>query len=311
MTVHENLTTFHGLKVADFEPGSALPDPSSVASRLVIRYDGEISEFSELLAEFLATQGSDKTRALVVGTWSDPGEGSTSSAPAVEQLVASASRLPDLEALFFGDIISEENEISWIEQSDVSAFWGAFPKLQEFGVRGGNQLQLGRIRHKNLKKLSVQAGGLPRGVVQSIASADLPELEHLEVWLGTPDYGGDSTPADLAGILDGTRFPKLKTLALQNCAWGDDLATIVATAPVIKRIERLDLSMGTVGDAGVEAIAASPFISAVKVFDLHHHYASDAALDKVRALGITVNASDHQKPDEYGGELHRYVAVSE
>jgi hypothetical protein len=311
MGIGENLTKFHGLKVVDFEVGEDLPDPQTSAVRLAIRYDGDFEELSELWAEFLGADGVEETTALVLGNWCNPEDGPSPSDPAVELLVASADRLAKLKALFFGDITSEENEISWIQQSDLSALWGAYPNLEEFGVRGGETLQLGRIKHDKLKKLCVEAGGLPRTVVQSVARADLPELEHLELWLGTPQYGGDSEAGDLAGILDGSRFPKLQTLALKNCEWADDLATIVATAPIIKRIKRLDLSMGTLSDTGVEALAASPLIKGLKQIDFPHHYVSDEAIAKLTALGIAVDASDRQEPDSYDGEEHRYIAVSE
>ena len=232
------------------------------------------------------------------------------SEPIVELIVSNADRLAKIKALFFGDVTSEEMEISWIEQSDVSAFWGAFPLLEEFGVRGGVNLQLGAIRHPRLKTLRVEAGGLARGVVQEIGAAELPELENLEVWLGTSEYGGTSQPEDLDGILDGKRFPKLQTLALRNCEWADDLATVVATAPILTRLKRLDLSMGTLGDAGVDALIASPAVRNLKHINIAHHYVSDAGVAKLKALGIEVNTDDRQVADTSDDE-HRYVAVSE
>ena len=311
MTIGAHLETYAGRVVVDFEPGDALPDPAHKAVRLAITYDGEIGNFTELMGEFLSTPGVEQTQALVVGNWSNPEDGPSPSEPAVEALVASAGKLPNLKALFFGDITSEENEISWIEQSDVAAFWGAFPQLETFGIRGGNMLHLGRIRHARLKSLIVEAGGLPRGVVHAIAAADLPELEHLEIWLGTPQYNGDSRPEDLAGILDGSRFPKLQSLALRNCEWADELAAVVATAPILKRIKRLDLSMGTLSDIGVDALIASPAVRNLTHLDIHRHYVSEATVARLKTFGVEVNAEDRQKPEVYQGVEQRYVAVSE
>lgn len=311
MAIHDNLTKFHGLDVIEFEAGMPLPDPTRTAVRLTIRYEGEFKEYSDLWAEFIDTAGVETTEVLVIGNWASPDEGPVPSVAAVELIVSSADRLPKLKALFFGDITSEENEISWIEQSDLSALWGAFPHLEELGVRGGTQLQLGAIKHARLKTLKVEAGGLPRGVVQEIGAADLPALEHLEIWLGTPNYGGDSEPADLAGILDGKRFPKLVTLALRNCEWADNLAAAVATAPILSRIKRLDLSMGTLGDAGVDALVASPAVRNLQHLDVSHHYVTDAGLAKLKALGVPFKADDRKKPESWDGREHRYVAVAE
>jgi hypothetical protein len=179
-----------------------------------------------------------------------------------------------------------------------------------FGIRGGTNLQLGAIRHARLKSLVVEAGGLPRTVVQEIGKADLPALEHLEIWLGTDEYGGNSGPDDLASILDGSRFPKLVSLGLRDCSWADQLAATVARAPILDRIKRLDLSLGTLGDAGVDALAASPAVRRLQQLDIHHHYASEAGVAKLKALGISVNADERLEP-EGGDPNFRYVAVSE
>jgi hypothetical protein len=308
MGIDANLTSLHGYEVIDFEAGEPLPDPARTAVRLAIRYEGPFSEFSDLWAEFIDAAGVEQTQALVIGNWGSPDDAPASSEPVVALVVSSADRLAKLRALFFGDIASEECEISWIEQSDLSALWGAFPDLEELGIRGGNHLQLGGIRHGKLKTLRVEAGGLPRTVVHEIGGAELPALEHLEIWLGTPGYGGDSRPEDLAAILDGKRFPKLVTLALRNCEWADELAAAVATAPILDRIRRLDLSMGTLSDAGVDALVASPAIRGLHHINIEHHYVSDAGIAKLTALGIDVNADDRKEPDR-GDD--RYVAVSE
>ena len=310
MTISDNISTFHGFDVVDFESDEPPADPTRTAVRLRLEYDGEFEEFADLWAKFMSSPGVEETQALVIGNWANPDESGTSSEQAVALIVSDAERLPKLRALFFGDITSEENEISWIQQSDVSAFWGAFLNLEVFGVRGGNGLQLGAIRHAKLKTLTVEAGGLPRAVVREIGEADLPQLEHLEIWLGTENYGGDSGPADLAPILGGSRFPKLVSLALRDCEWADQLAAAVARAPILDRIKQLDLSLGTLGDAGVDALVASPAVRRLQHIDIHHHYVSEAGVAKLKALGISVNADDRQEADRRDRDF-RYVAVSE
>jgi hypothetical protein len=309
MTISDNLSKFHGFDVIDFESGDMTVDPTRTAVRIKMGFEGESEDFADLWAEFINSPGVEQTQALVIGTWYSPDDPSPSD-PAVALIVSDAERLPKLRALFFGDITMEESEISWIQQSDVSAFWGAFPNLEVFGIRGGTNLQLGAIRHARLKSLVVEAGGLPRTVVQEIAQADLPALEHLEIWLGTENYGGDSGPDDLAPILDGGRFPKLTSLALRDCEWADQLAAAVARAPILDRIKRLDLSLGTLGDAGIDALVASPAVRRLQHLDIHHHYASEAGVAKLKALGISVNVDERIEPDGNDPNF-RYVAVSE
>jgi hypothetical protein len=164
--------------------------------------------------------------------------------------------MPALRALFLGDIIVEENEISWIVQSDVSPLLDAFPALEELRVRGGQGLTLGAPRHARLRSLAIETGGLDAGLVRSLAAADLPELEHLELWLGTTDYGGTVTVADLEPILSGRLFPKLRYLGLRDSEIADEVAAALASAPILERVRVLDLSLGTLGDAGAAAVRA-------------------------------------------------------
>jgi hypothetical protein len=307
----EGLERFHGYDVVDFKAGDPLPDPTRTAVRVKIGLDSPSELLSDRWAEFMNSDGVEKIEALVIGNWVYPDGDDPSSEDAVVLLVSSAERFPNLRALFFGDITPDEIKMTWIHQSDVSPFWGAFPHLREFGIRGGWDLELGTIRHAKLKTLKVEAAGVMPAVVHEIGAADLPELEHLEIWLGQSASGGHCRPHDLAGILDGQRFPKLATLALRDCEWADDLAVAVATAPILYRVKRLDISLGTLGDVGVDALVASPAVRRLQHINIAHHYVSDAGVAKLNALGIDVDASDRQEIDRYRGEEYRYVAVRE
>ena len=144
--------------------------------------------------------------------------------PAVETLVAARERLPKLRAIFLGDIISEECEISWIRQSDVSPLLEAYPKLEQFWIRGADGLALGNLRHERLRTLVIQSRGLAASVVRQVAAAHLPELEHLELWLGESYYDGDATINDLMPILSGEILPRLQYLGLRNSEIADEIA---------------------------------------------------------------------------------------
>src|SRR5205807_1269892 len=118
----------------------------------------------------------------------------------------------------------DENEISWINQSDVTGLLKAFPQLEHFRARGGNDLALRKFKHDNLKSLVFEASNLPRAVVRAVGASDLPALEHLEIWLGTSEYGANTTAADLKDVLSGKNLPKLRYLGLRNSEIADDIA---------------------------------------------------------------------------------------
>ncbi len=308
MSIEEHAEEFAGQPVREYDPEVGIDDPSGSAYRLSVEYD-DGDTFMVKLAQFLEDPGAREVRGIVIGYWQGD-DSSLSSGPIVEALVAARESLPNLRALLLGDIISEENEISWIQQSDVTPLFDAFPELEHFQVRGGMGLGIGTLRHENLRSLVVETGGLDGEVVRGIAASDLPRLEHLELWLGTEGYGGSVTIDDLQPILL-DRFPVLTRLGLRDSEIADEVAKAVASAPVTTRLEVLDLSLGNLSDEGALALAASPAVAGLKTLDIHYHYVSDEALARLNGLGIEVEASERQQPDEYNGEINRYIAVSE
>lgn len=309
MTFDEHVNEFAGKPVVTWEHGKALDKSPDTIYRISLEWEEgeEKLSWADKFAEFLEQPDVDKITGLVVGAWDWSFGGENSSAAVVEALVSARKRLPLLKAICLGDIISEECEVSWIEQSDVSPLFNAFPELEVFQVRGGNRLDLGTLQNlPHLKTLIVQAGGLPREVVREIAGANLPELERLEVFFGSPNYGGNATAADLAPLLAGERFPKLKYLGLRNSESADEIAKAVAQAPIMNRLEVLDMSLGILTDDGAQALLDSPLVRKLKKLDLHFHFCSEQMMDKLKALPIEVDVSDPNKDEGY-----RYCAVSE
>ncbi|MBV9124451.1 MAG: STM4015 family protein [Planctomycetes bacterium] len=289
----------------------ASPEPElPVALRLDLSYEEarEGGRLTDRLAALLQDPAAGQVSALVIGNWSFEGE---NAAPIVEALVAARDKLTNLKSLFLGDIVMEEQEISWIQQTDMSPLFDAYPELEHLRIRGGTGLSLGTVKHKHLQSLILESGGLPVEVVRAVGSAKLPALEHLELWLGTPEYGGNATVEDLQPILAGKQFPKLHYLGLRDSEMADQVAAAVAQAPVLKKIRVLDLSLGNLSDEGAKALLASPAVAQLEKLDIHHHYVSKELVKQLKALGITVDAGDPEEPDEYDDEVHRYIAVSE
>ncbi len=300
MTIGDHCEEFAGKPVVDFHGDMDLTDPKNTAYALRLEY-GEGSMVN-LIETFLSKPGADQVEALVIGLWEEAFD--QSSQPIVQALVQHKDKLPNLKALFLGDIIYEECEISWIVQSDVSALFAAYPGLELFRVRGGNFLSLGDMSHGNLKELIVEAGGLGADVIQQVGKSRLPSLERLELWLGTEDYGGTSSVDDLTPILSGRLFPRLSHLGLCNAEHADAIAHAVASAPVTSKIQTLDLSMGTMGDEGADALQS---LSALANINLSDNYISDDGLKGLRQQGLNVTSYSQGDPNEEW----RYCTVSE
>jgi hypothetical protein len=303
--ISENLTTWLGLPVTDFKPGQ--PMKPGFHYRLRAEYDSKIP-FNELFAQFMADPLSVEARAIIIGVWGgdDPAADSNE---VVKLLTDAAPLLPKLEGIYFGDIISEECEMSWINQSDVSPVLKAYPALQHFAVRGGNDLSLGgNFRHEALRSLVIETGGMPRSVVQEVLSLDLPNLEHLELWLGTDDYGWNGSIEDLRPLLSGQGFPNLKHLGIRNALIADDVAAALPKSAILDRVMSLDLSLGCLTDKGGIYLLNAPEYRRLKNLDLHHHYFSDGMMASLQNAFPGANLNEQEKLDsDYGP----YVSVGE
>ena len=308
MTFNEHVQQFAGKPVVNFQENTGITDPADTAYRLSIDDYEDQEPLHERFVRLLADPASDQLTALVIGVWG-PWEElyEYSSGPIVEALVTAAPQLPHLTALFLGDIISEENEVSWIIQTDVSPLWTAFPKLEVLQIRGSNGLSLGTVQHAFLKSLTIECGGMPQNVLKEIANAKLPALEHLELYLGDAGYGFDGSIADVEALFVAGKFPGLKSLGLRDSEIADQVAMTVAKSPLVEQLEVLDLSLGTLGDEGGQALLDCPALSKLKKLDLHHHYLSDGMMQKFQALPIEVDVSGQESEGDYG----RYVAVGE
>ncbi|MFC6884002.1 MULTISPECIES: STM4015 family protein [Actinomadura] len=314
MTIHEHVAEFAGLPVEDFqdlagdpppESGERVPEAGAVAWGVRTGFDE--APFPEVFGRFVENVETEKVTALVIGYWGasyDQG-----AADPVALLADAADRFPALRALFIGDIVMEESEVSWIEHSDITPVFEAYPRLERFDVRGSQEMRLKPIRSEHLKVLRFESGGLPAGVVRAVAASDLPALERLDLWLGTENYGGDATVRDLAPLLSGERFPALRHLGLENSEIQDEIAAAVAGAPVVARLETLSLAMGALTDEGAEALLTGQPLTHLRRLDLHHHFLTDPMVERVSAAlpGVEVDLNEQEEPDDDW----RYIAVSE
>ncbi|GGR22058.1 STM4015 family protein [Streptomyces griseomycini] len=317
MSYHPSrLTHFHGLPVhlldADGEEGTGaeLPAPASVAWRLSTEWD---VPFERRWNRFLDRVRTDEVVALVVGAWWEEWD-EHGIEPVLDLLTAEAHRFPRLRAVFLADVVSEESEISWIKQGDVSRVLRAWPGLCELGLRGVEDLVIEPLRHEALRRLRVECGGLPSEPVRALAACDLPALHHLELWLGTGWYGGDCTAADVRALLAALdRSPGLRHLGLCNSDIQDEIAAAVAAAPVVAGLDSLDLSMGTLSDEGATALLSGQPLTHLRALDLGHHFMSEEMARRVREalgphvpdLGLGPARRSTHRPEE------RYVAVGE
>lgn len=304
MTISDHIERFAGRQVRDYESGHPIEQTGDIVYRLSLDYDAETT-MAELLDEFLGKADPATLEALVIGAWDEPHE--NSAAGALEALVERAAGLPRLKALFIGDITCEECEISWIIQGDYTRLLAAFPGLEHLHVRGSTSLEWPATEHAHLKHLVLETGGLPSAVLQALAGSSFPKLEHLELWLGSSDYGFDGDLSHVQAAVERLRTPGLRYLGLRDAEIADQLAPWIAAQPWIGTLAVLDLSLGTLGDEGARALLASQEVRKLARVDLSHHYVGEALQAEMRAAMPGVVLDDAQEED---GD-YRYVAVGE
>ena len=270
-------------------------------------YDDEDVDPVEALEQYLQSPDVSETIAIVTGMDNEGGSDTTQSR-FLDLLDAHKSKLPKLRGLFLGDILQEENEMSWIKQDDISRALTIFPGLEELRARGQDGLQFKSCRHIGLTKLVIETGGMPKEVLHGIAGSVFPELEHLELWLGTDEYGFDGEFEDVLPLLNPALFPKLKHLALGNSSIQNEIAAAVADAPILDQLESLDLSLGVMTDEGAAPLLASKRIRNLKHLNLHRNYLSDEVAAQFQQLGIEVDVGGQEEGED---EDERYVAVGE
>ena len=251
------------------------------------------------LLNLLKDPQANKIEALIYkGYYDDP-------------LLLSQDILKNIKAVFYGPY-DHDYQISWTYIRDISLILKAFPTLEMLLVRGGDfqatsyqWKEFTAFRHECLKVLIVETGGLGRDKIAQIISLQLPALEHLELWLGSDQYGGNSSIDDLMPILSGDLFPKLTYLGLRNSEYANNIAAAIVNSPVINTIKVLDLSLGDLGDEGAETLLNCPAINQLDILNVSNSCLTEEMVERLKLLDVEVIADTVKEPDE------RYCSVSE
>jgi hypothetical protein len=176
MAINAHITHFAGKAVENWEPQSGIRDPENTCYALRLSSDewNEGWQWTDKFAAFLDDPLSSRVYGIVIGYWGAPNLDDTEydeneyTGPdweffdqypglIVEALVAARDRLPNLRAIFFGDVSEEEYPMTLLPQRDLSPLFTAYPKLEHFGARGGDGLSLGSLKHDRLKSLVIQS----------------------------------------------------------------------------------------------------------------------------------------------------------
>ncbi len=201
------------------------------------------------------------------------------------------------------------DQISWHTVGNVEPLWRV-TSLREFEMESGS-FTLGDIVAPALKRAVIVTGGLTRANGASIAEAAIPAIEHLEVYVGDPEYGGDCT-LDLAPLLQRTDLTQLRTLGLENAMFTDDLVRMLVAAPILKTVTSLNLSQGTLTDEGARILVASKgALERITDLDVSQSFLTPDGIELLSELGAEVDVSDQEEPWDDDGTPGYFVNIAE
>lgn len=199
-------------------------------------------------------------------------------------------------------------DISSTYLNTLEPLYARVPQLEHLEIIIGN-MNLGTIDLPNLKHFEVYTGGFNKDNMKSVLAANWPKLETLLLRFGgNSDYGGDCEVDDVLPLLAAKGIPNVRTLALANSPFIDALIPHLATSPLLKQVTSLDLSLGEMTDAGVNAIVehADAFRHLTKL-DVHRNYISKDAIESLRGVAGGLNVGRQEDPEDD----YRYCQIGE
>lgn len=277
---------------------------------------------ASVLRQIFEHPSARRLAELYFGFNGDPNEDSLQS---LIDVIAEEPR-PTLTKVHFGeyqfaggaavDMAGDETEISWYSVGNLANVWQALPSVETVIVQGGSPesamgggMQLGTLDLPTLRRLEIRSGGLDVDNVRAALTAKLPAIEHFEVWFGTPNYGGNATVSEVEPFLARTDLPKLRRLGLRNAMFTDDLVPLLATAPLVKQVRVLDLSLGTLTDDGARALAQHRDAFAhLDLLDVSQCLLTDDGIEALQGIAKELVVGEQREDDDPD---YRYTAVGE
>jgi uncharacterized protein (TIGR02996 family) len=271
----------------------------------------------QALARILAHPAGRFVRELELGL--PPNDDGDCSFDSVLKVLAKSGLLPLLRVVDMTPEAEHMDQESWRRIGDIRCLWKNAPSLRELRMRGsegsgdGTPIKMGDIVAPRLEKFIYISSGLNKSVPIALGTATLPELEHLELYFGSDDYGNNCKLSSLAGILEGKGLPRLTYLGLENSEWETNLIEALAKAPVVKRLKTLDLSKGTLFRDGAAAlIARADAFRHLEKLDLSDNYLEDEQCAAIKTAIPCAHVEGQREVDDWDGDIpYRYVSIGE
>lgn len=259
-------------------------------------------DIAKIVGQLLDSSFGRFTQSLTVGIVDF--EGNT-----YDEVIKAIARRPRpcLRSLFLGDFSRDETELNWSAIGNISPLYKSLPGLRSLTLRSGS-MRFSAMNLPKLERLETITGGLTSKEVRSICDADWPELQELSLDIGSVQWGSNVTMRSLKPILAGERMPKLHHLGLTNSALTDKICAALPQAEILPQLKTLDLSRGTMGDEGVDALEGGEF-SHLESIDVSENYLTDAGVKRLEKIFKKVIGADQDT--DHGDPEDRYISGGE
>lgn len=276
--------------------------------KFFLSYD-EFEKGVNLLDKILEDESLSEYKQIVIGCWDYECEDCSA---LVEGIIENKDKFAQLEGLFWGDIDQEEQEVSWIEQTDLAPLLEVMPKLKDLKIKGTNGLRLGQTSRPELRSLEIISGGLSSEVVEDILASDFPNLEKLILYVGVEDYGFEDDIEIFRPLFSKERFPKLTYLGIVNSEEQDGIVEMFLQSDILPQLETMDISAGTLTDEGAQLLLDNADkIAHLKFINMRYNYLSDGMKEELQKLPVKIDVEESQEADEYDGELWYNPMITE
>lgn len=282
-------------------------------TRFYVEYD-DGNSVKDLIEKYLDKHGVYDNDSLTIGYWEEAWEENSEVQGIVETIVNNKDKFPNLKNIYFGDIDSEECEISWIMNTNLAPLINEF-KIESFTVKGGTNLRFENLNSEHLKELVIISGGTSIETIKDILQGNIPNIERLEIYLGDSNYGFNGEKEDFALFSKREKFPKLKYLGLKNSEIQDEICEEIFKGDILQQLDVLDMSFGTLSDIGAKIIINNiNKIKNLSEINLEYNYVSIDELIKLEkeleAIGIKYSISQ-EDVDDIDDEEYRAPFITE
>lgn len=216
--------------------------------RLLIEDGARVaSSLGEVVAALLAHPSGRFLTELVVRTNNhDLWNNATGSQKDIVEAIA-AARPFVLRQLQLGDAA-----YGWANIGRLEAAWPALAPLHTLVLQG--QFSLGAVTLPALRTLDLWPNPFRKKLAREILEAAWPDLRTLSLHLG---HCHDHVVRELVALIHRTDMPALVDLRLPAFRHAQTLIEQLARAPVLARLQSLDLRHGSISDHGVRPILAN------------------------------------------------------